>query len=157
MGCKIDSSCFKAAGSSKTLAPKAFRSIPFGVITFGKMPLTKGTAAPSLPIKICTAASESNTGISALSNIFAVSVFPIPIDPVRPITVILSGLITKPLKYNDEDFDPLLAPVQTSPERPGPLDIITFPVHQHKGCRVILLVLKAAFPEGYRQYHIPPP
>ena len=91
-GCKICSNDFSASGSPKTLAPRASRSTVPAFVTPGKRSSTAETARPPGPINSCTMASASLTGTPRRRNISAAVLFPIPIDPVKPRTIMLKGL-----------------------------------------------------------------
>src|SRR5262249_59929269 len=72
-----------------TLLESSSRSTRPSLTTPGKAFSSSGTARPPTSYSRATAASASYTGIPSFANIFAVSVLPMPIEPVSPT---MSGL-----------------------------------------------------------------
>ena len=71
--------------------PASCDSRPAGPVVPGNSASISATSAPSGPCRRWTAASASNTGTPSSANIRATVDLPMPIDPVRPRTIISSA------------------------------------------------------------------
>lgn len=87
-GWTMDSRRRRAAASPNTWAPRAGRSTAPSRTASGNASAIAATASPPRRMVACTAASESCSGTPSRRNMDAVVLLPMPIEPVRPMTII---------------------------------------------------------------------
>ena len=75
--------------------PARCDSRPPAPVVPGKCASISATSAPSGPCSRCTAASASNTGTPSSANIRATVDLPMPIEPVRPRTIMTSATLAQ--------------------------------------------------------------